>query len=611
MLDEGYRVESSGADNSDALATKFLYYIKQLKVQLLILFLSTLIAYSTSFNAPFYLDDYHSIVENPIIHDLSNMFEKRDFQIMRLTGTYSLAVNYAIHQTSVFGYHLVNIVIHFLAGISLFFLLRGLLQAQQSKFPDNPLTENYLLYLPFFSALLFLLHPLQTQAITYIVQRHASLAALFYISAMASFVYARFYHQANASDSKKWGAYVLTGTFALLALLSKENTVTLIASIFLIEVLFFQSFSIKKIIIWFISANILTIILALSAHYFLGVSFELIDRYTHTSDVQHISRLDYFSTQMLVLWSYIKLFFIPIGLHLDYDVTLQKSFFSLPVFIAFISHIAILILSIIFAKQKPILIFAVFFYYLAHSVESGVIPILDLAFEHRSYLPNLGLVIIVAWLLVSLLETLSHKLYAAIIILLLFSVLTSLTIHRNNQWANPIAFYQNETQLTPNKERVWAELGKVYLKEKRINDALEAFGQALNLGREGNAINALPTTFLNTYIALLYANQIPKAQAFEALMPVNKLTPHDRSVFYYMKANRQVKSKQYHEAIKSTELAIQLNPRNLDAKANLAALYIETGKKQQGLLLLNEVLNSQANHKMALMYQKKYGQNSK
>ncbi|MFK5985344.1 MAG: hypothetical protein QM479_07950, partial [Pseudomonadota bacterium] len=576
MFDEGYRVESSNTEPSVPIQLKILHYIKQIKIQIVVLFLATLLAYSSSFNVPFYLDDYHSIVENPIIHDISTMFEKRNFQIMRLTGTYSLATNYAIHQTSVFGYHLINILIHFLTGLAVFFLIRALLLAQKYKCTEMKLSENYLLYLPFFSALLFLLHPLQTQAITYIVQRHASLAALFYISAMAGYVYARLYHSMGNKDGRPWLFYFIGAVFAILALFSKEHTVTLVGAIFLIEILFFQTFSAKKVFIWAASGLLLTVILALSLHYFMGVSFELIDRYTHTADVKHISRLEYFSTQMLVLWTYIKLFFIPLGLHLDYDVTLQKSIFNISVIIALMGHIAILVGSLFFARQKPLLTFAVFFYYLAHSVESGVIPILDLAFEHRSYLPNLGLTILVAWLLVTSFELIKNKLAAIIIISLLFFVLAGLTIQRNNQWANPIAFYQNEATLSPNKERVWAELGKVYLQDKQFNKALQAFGQALNLSKEGNTINALPTTFLNTYIALFHAKQLKKAQYFESIMPINSLTIHDRSVFYFIQGNRLVINKEYLKAVKSYQQAVQLNPGNLDAKANLAALYIQS-----------------------------------
>jgi len=272
--------------------------------------------------------------------------------------------------------------------------------------------------------------------------------------------------------------------------------------------------------------------------------------------------MEYFSTQMLVLWHYIKLFFVPFGLHLDYDINLQKSLFSFTVLASLAAHITILVATALLAKQKPILIFAVFFYYIAHSIESGIIPIIDLAFEHRTYLPNLGLSILVASLFVLLLEKELTKSYATIAICVLLVSLAFLTIQRNNQWANPIEFYQNETNLSPNKERVWAELGKVYIKDKQYAEALKALGKALNLGKDGNTINALPTTFLNTYIALLYSGQIKKAIYFESIMPVTGLTQHDKSVYFYMQANRQIKTKEYKKAINNYQKASNYNPQN-------------------------------------------------
>jgi len=89
-------------------------------------------------------------------------------------------------------------------------------------------------------------------------------------------------------------------------------------------------------------------------------------------------------------------------------------------------------------------------------------------------------------------------------------------------------------------------------------------------------------------------------------MPVTGLTQHDKSVYFYMQANRQIKTKEYKKAINNYQKASNYNPQNMDAKANLAALYIETGKVQQGKSLLNSVLSTNPEHEMALMYQKKY-----
>ena len=114
MLEEGYHVDELEEKTSDYSLKKYINYLQQTRFQIFFLVFAVIIAYVNSLNVPFYLDDFHSIVENPIIHDISTLFDNRDFQIMRSTGTYSLAANYAIHQTAVFGYHFVNLFIHWI-----------------------------------------------------------------------------------------------------------------------------------------------------------------------------------------------------------------------------------------------------------------------------------------------------------------------------------------------------------------------------------------------------------------------------------------------------------------------------------------------------------------
>lgn len=586
MLNEGYRV----SDDSPESEVDYFKYLRPIKYQLLFLFIATLVVYFNSLSAPFYLDDHHSIVENPAIKSFSNLIEHRNYQIMRFTGYFSLAVNYNLHEYSVAGYHIFNLLIHFLTGVSIYFLIRALLNS-----PKIQANESLKTYLPFLTALLFLLHPLHTQAITYIVQRHAALAAMFYLLTLYFYVTAR--------NNQNLLFYVLTGLAALLALLSKENTVTLPAAILLIEVLFFQTLDKKKMLIWAASGLFSALILGFILFQFFGVSFELIDQYTHTQDTRHISRLEYFATQMLVLWHYIKLYFVPIGLHLEYDLILQKSFFSLNVLLALVAHIAVIAGAIIFAKKHPLIIFAVIFYYLTHIVESGVIPLRDFAFEHRTYLPDMGLSLLLAWVLIYLKNIKPAFSILTAIILLSYAYLT---IERNSQWADPVEFYLHETKMSPKKERVWAELGKIYMQQKDFDKALKSFGVALNIGRDGDTIQALPTTFLNTYLALLYSNQLKKAIYFESIMPVSLMSPHDRSVYYYMRGNRLAKSKQSDQAIQSFKTSLENNPDNLNAKANMAALLIEKGQVQHGKLLINQVLQINPNHKQANIYLNQY-----
>ena len=214
----------------------------------------------------------------------------------------------------------------------------------------------------------------------------------------------------------------------------------------------------------------------------------------------------------------------------------------------------------------------------------------------------MGMSMLVAMGFYLLVQQQNLKKIALVLLVLLILWFSYLTIARNAVWTDQIKFYQNETKYSPNKERVWADLGKYYLKDKQYAEALKSFGTALNLGKEGNTLNALPTTLLNTYFALLYTNQLDKAAYFETLIPLDLLSRHDKAVFYYMQGNRYGKIGETSEAQKSYQQALIINPAYLDAKANLAATYMVQKQMEKAKKLLMEVLAIEPAHKTAQIY---------
>ena len=137
-------------------------------------------------------------LENPVIRDFRDIHTIWNFAPLRVVGYFTFALNYHWHQLAVQGYHVFNIMIHFLAGFTVLCLVRGLLQTPTVRGGVAMVTEKWL---PLLAALIFLLHPLQTQAVTYIVQRLASMAGLFYIGTLACYVRARTVQKAQG----RWG----------------------------------------------------------------------------------------------------------------------------------------------------------------------------------------------------------------------------------------------------------------------------------------------------------------------------------------------------------------------------------------------------------------------
>jgi len=593
MINEGYRVADQ--DKQTFSPDDLTPYLSNIKVLLFALFAITAIVYFPSLSVPFYLDDYPSIVENTAIHDITQLDRIWGFYFPRFIGYLSFSLSYTLGGESTFGYHIFNLMVHFLAGTGVFLLSRTLLIAASSTTDEhNDSNKLYFYTIPFLTALFFLINPQQTQAVTYIVQRLSSMSAMFYIFALLSYSYARL----NNKPILFIATLMLTG----LAFFTKQNTATLPVALLMIELIFFQKLNKSQWIKLLIISVPLLIGFAVFVYQYFDLSLERLDYLTRSLQTESLTREQYFATQVMIVWHYIIQFFIPLDLHLDYDYPVQQSLFSLQVILSLIAHIVLLVAAFIYRKKQPLIFFAAVFYYLAHLIESSIVPIPDIVFEHRTYLPNLGLSILCASLIHLVLQNQQWQKMVLIVLAFLLIWFSYLTYSRNTLWTQPIEFYLNETQHSPKKERVWADLGKYYLKEKKFNEALKSFATALNLGRDGNSVNALPTTFLNTYFALLYTNQMEKALHFERLVPIEMLSSHDKAVFYFMKGNRQAKMQQFEEAQQSLQTALNINPNYLDAKANMAALYLRKKHINKARALLLEVLSVNPQHKTALLY---------
>ena len=145
------------------------------------------LAYLPSFNAWFFLDDFRIILENPALQNVFDPIAIWRFSEPRFIASLTFAANYTLHGDAVFGYHLVNFIVHCIAAGALWLLLQALLRTPALT-DRMPVWSRWI---PWIAAAIFLLHPLQTQAVTYIVQRYTSLMALFYLAALAAFAWGR------------------------------------------------------------------------------------------------------------------------------------------------------------------------------------------------------------------------------------------------------------------------------------------------------------------------------------------------------------------------------------------------------------------------------------
>ncbi len=516
------------------------------------------LSYGHALDVPFYLDDYLTIQTHPAVKRfaLSRLWQEEP---LRFLGYFSLAVNYKLHGLKVAGYHLLNLLLHFLTTLALWQLVRELIKTSAGKDAAGA-------GLPLAAALLFALHPLQTQAVTYISQRFAVLAALFYLTALICYLRLRFAPTRKARW--QWGGGALLA--ALLALLSKQNAATLPLAVFLIELVCFPDSPYAGKLRW-LALGALALGLGLLGGISYLPQFEALDRFTR--ETQWFSRSDYLAAQVKALWWYFRLFFWPQGLRLDYAAHIPPSWSDPWVALAAVGHLALIGLALWQVKKVPLAAFGILFYYTAHLVESSLIPIRDLIFEHRTYLPNAGLAVACAFgLMIALPRFLPRIAWLGPGMLALALLGFALkTWHRNQLWRNPIAFWQENVRLEPKALRPKLELAREYFEAGRIEESLE-LGRQIAASTPWPPKTPLPQSVAaNLAAAYLVAGDFELAlQAVEDTLK-RPLLPQVKKRLYWVAGSAHLAQKRYAQAEADYRQALFLDDED-------AALWLSLGE---------------------------------
>ncbi len=487
----------------------------------LILIISIAI-YSNILSSRFVFDDIESIVENYKIRDLSNFWPPSG---NRYIGFLSFAINYHFGKLDVFGYHLFNIIIHIINGLLVYSLIlltlktpvleRTTLNSQSSIF-----NRQLLFLIPLTVSLVFVSHPIQTQAVTYIVQRFTSLCTLFYLLSLVLYIKARSSKQLLSAFSFQLSPlilYLLSIISAILAMKTKEISFTLPFVVILYEFMFFSSVPLTKggfrgLLIYLSPFLIALFIIPLSL---IGVDKPIGDIIGEIREVaqetEEIPRWVYLLTQFKVIGTYIRLLFIPINQNLDYDYPLSHSLFEAKTFISLIFLLTIFAFSVyLFLRSRrtekspsPIrgegwgegegfsllISFGIFWFFITLSVESSIIPIRDVINEHRLYLPSIGLITAFSsavfygfkYLNKRFIIKLSPFLISCILLLATVFPLGIAVYQRNKVWRDELSLWMDVVNKSPNKARGHNGLGVVYEKQKQFDEAIKEYKMALTL----------------------------------------------------------------------------------------------------------------------------------
>ena len=511
--------------------------------------IATLIAYWPSFTVPFYLDDRISLVENKLL--VSATIEQL-WQVygMRFVGYLSFWLNIQTTELSLLGFHLTNFFIHLMNGLLLFAIVKQLCD----RFCTESSRSRQLLFASAV-ALIWLLHPLNTQAVTYIVQRLASLVTLFYLLSLLSYFKFRL-----TNDKTPWSALFILS--CILGLLTKQNFIVLFLFILVYELLY-SSEKLKHRLFLGLALSFITFA---TIYPFIPHVIETISN--ATKEAPSISRYDYFVTQTLVLWTYIAKYFVPLSLQLDMGVELAKPSTWIH-FVALIAHLSLIALALFLTKRIPLFTIGIIIFYTGHSVESFVIPITDLAFEHRTYLPNIGLTLSLCSIVLFSLEKqwINKSTLVGVGTVILCIVLATMTYQRNLQWQNPYQFSENEYLLAPNSPRTMTSYALKLVEVGEFSQAEDLLVRAVNKNMKNGK---LTVTSINNLMLLLFNQGKYQSAVNTGMMALKHIKkPKERSMTLSNIAYGYIKMGYCDFSIGLSRKAIKLDRHNAKAQEYL------------------------------------------
>ncbi|MEW6108588.1 MAG: tetratricopeptide repeat protein [Nitrospirota bacterium] len=511
--------------------------------------------YFNTLNGPFLFDDYTNIVNNMQIREIRNFLPPPG---TRGIGYLTFALNYKFSMLDVSAYHAVNILIHICNAILIYALYLQLLR----KFSPDSYMHNRLL-IASSAALVFLVHPLQTGAVSYIVQRFTSLATFFFLFSVVMYIKAsEAYSERNSFFSKAHLPYYLLSIIsAVLGMKTKEITLTIPVIIFMSEIFLLYGTDrgariAKKPFTYFIPFGLTFFIIPAG---FINTDVPIGEMIGEISDksfeAQDIGRADYLFTQFRVIATYLRLVLMPYGQNLDYDYRISTDFLELSVLLSLLLHLLIIAASfLIFFKTRKsaglVISFGIFWFYITLLVESSIIPIKDVIFEHRLYLPSSGLIAsFVTVIYFSVNKIFKEKgIKPAIAIIASASLIFSiLTIKRNLLWRDGVAIWEDTIKKSPNKARPHANLANLYHEMGLYNKAEDEYLKAIGIS----------PSFAGLYNNL---GNVYKAQG------------------------------RYDEAIKEYRTSIRIDPRFAEGYYNLGATLYEIGDMEEAHIYLEKTL---------------------
>ncbi len=570
------------AEAVQTVRTKKFVLSRTTQIDLLFIFLlcaASLLLYFPTLRYPFHYDDYHNIVENPYIKNVKNIsLFLEGLRINRVwfraIPTLTFALEYQIHRLDVFGYHLVNLLLHIGSAILVYLISKHLLGLRRAvnETPagkGDPFYKTSLLSL--FAALVFVVHPIQINTVAYIVQRNEGLCTFFFL-----FAFLLFTKERTAAGLTR--IFLLAGViFATLAsIFSKEIGFTLPVILVLYDLIFMckNRRDLLKRAILFGPPLLLTAVYVL---FFLhGGILRLLIKGDQTWLWSPYENL---LTQARVIIQYLKLLAFPWPgwLSIDHDIVVSQSLFRVSTFLSVLVVLSLFFLAVFWIRKKPLISFSIFWFFIILTPTSSLIPLWDIMVEYRLYLPMVAYGLILAVLADFLHRFLSGRVslrfangIAVCTLLLFVAAYSTFAVQRSHVFRDGITLWKDAVRKSPNKARASLNLGVMLQRSNRLEEAREMLEQALGKRPKGH-----PLVHYN--LGLVYSDLGNYERAITHLGEYLKRNPADIDANHemgsvYLRMGSLEKSGSYFRR------TLEISPNFAPAHAGLGEVFLKEGR---------------------------------
>jgi len=520
-----------------------------------------LLAYHNSFTGPFLFDDVASIPENPTIQRLWPIWRcllpphRGGITVEgRPIINLSLAINYALGGYHVWGYHALNLAVHILAGLTLLGIVRRTLLQPRLRNRFGAAADELALAV----AVLWTVHPLATESVTYVIQRAESIMGLFYLLTLYCFIRA-------SGSPKPHGWYGLCVGACLLGMASKEVMASAPVMVLLYDRAFVSgSFRDAWRRRWPLYLGLA------STWLLLGFLLNSAESFTFVSmNARHLGLTwwEYLCTEPGVILYYLRLSVWPSPLCLDHDWPIARTWLS-------IAPPAIVIVALLTAgiwawRTNPTWGFMSAWFFLILAPSSSILPLHNPLYEHRMYLSLVAVVSLVVMGLYSLTGRRSLALLALVAV-----GFACLTWRRNQDYRSEIAFWSDAVAKFPNNPRARDSLAVALCEKGRVPEALQHWERALEIKPDfAEAHN-------NLGLALWHEDRVPEAIRHfrEALRIEPDFTEAHNNLGVALMERGQLR-----EAMEQYEQALQIKPYDPKAHYNLGVALWQAGRMSEAV----------------------------